>query len=80
MGVGTKVVDWLNDHGHEAVHLREQGLERLPNGKIFEKAVVEKRIVINVRSGLWRNRRFYERRESERDCIPPAQHAGGTCD
>ncbi len=46
MGVGTKVVEWLNAHGHDAVHLRDFGLERLENGKIFQKAVDENRTVL----------------------------------
>ena len=32
--------------GHEAVHLREEGLHRLPNGEIFTKASLEKRIIL----------------------------------
>ena len=46
MGVGKKVVDWLRDQGHDAIHLRELRLERLPNGDIFSKAVDEGRIVL----------------------------------
>ena len=46
MGVGMMVVDWLNARGHQAIHLREQGLERLPNGEIFNKAVDEGRVVL----------------------------------
>lgn len=46
MGVGMKVVEWLNSRGHDAIHLREQGLERLPNGEIFDKAVDEGRVVL----------------------------------
>jgi predicted nuclease of predicted toxin-antitoxin system len=41
-----RVVDWLRDAGHDVVHLREEGLQRLPNGKIFQKAHVEHRIVL----------------------------------
>jgi len=39
MGVSVRLVTWLREQGHEAVHLREQGLQRLPNGEIFTKAV-----------------------------------------
>jgi len=46
MGVSIRVVDWLREQGHEVVHLREEGLQRLPNGEIFTKAVSEKRIVL----------------------------------
>ena len=46
MGVSMKVVDWLRDQGHDSVHLRDEGLHRLPNGEIFSKAIAEKRIVL----------------------------------
>jgi predicted nuclease of predicted toxin-antitoxin system len=32
MGIGWRVVDWLRQHGHDATHLRDEGLQRLPNG------------------------------------------------
>ena len=37
MGVSRQVVDWLHTKGHEAVHLRDEGLQRLPNGEIFRR-------------------------------------------
>lgn len=46
MGVSVRVVEWLRAGGHDAVHLREQGLQRLPNGAIFEKADTEARILL----------------------------------
>jgi predicted nuclease of predicted toxin-antitoxin system len=46
MGVSIRVVDWLRTAGHDAVHLRERGLQRLPNGAIFEKAAAESRILL----------------------------------
>ena len=46
MGVSMGVVEWLREQGHEAKHLREEGLERLPNGEIFEKAARESRVVL----------------------------------
>lgn len=46
MGVDTRVVRWLAKQGHDAVHLRDQGLHRLPNGEIFEKAAGEQRILL----------------------------------
>jgi len=46
MGVSMRVVDWLRQRGDDVVHLREQGLERLPNGDIFEKARIEGRVVL----------------------------------
>jgi predicted nuclease of predicted toxin-antitoxin system len=46
MGVSQKVVEWLRTNGHDAVHLRDEGLQRLPNGEIFQKADREQRIVL----------------------------------
>jgi predicted nuclease of predicted toxin-antitoxin system len=46
MGVSLRVVEWLRAAGHDAVHLRDQGLQRLPNGDIFQKAHAEGRIVL----------------------------------
>jgi predicted nuclease of predicted toxin-antitoxin system len=46
MGVARRVVEWLRASGHDATHLRDEGLQRLPNGQVFAKAVAEDRIVI----------------------------------
>lgn len=46
MGVALRIVEWLRAEGHDAIHLREEGLQRMPNGKIFEKAVSEERIIL----------------------------------
>jgi len=46
MCMDVRVADWLNSHGHEATHLRDEGLQRLPNGEIFDKAITENRIVV----------------------------------
>ena len=45
MGVAQRIVEWLRTEGHDAVHLREEGLQRMPNGEIFEKATSEERII-----------------------------------
>lgn len=46
MGVDVRVVEWLRRHGHDAVHLREEGLHRAPDEQVFAKALVENRIVL----------------------------------
>ena len=46
MGVALRIVEWLREDGHDALHLREDGLHRLPDGDIFEKATVEERGVL----------------------------------
>jgi predicted nuclease of predicted toxin-antitoxin system len=46
MGVDQRVVQWLQGRGHDARHLREEGLHRLPNGEIFAKAIAEDRVIL----------------------------------
>ena len=46
MGVSQRLVAWLCEHGHNAIHLRDQGLHRLPNGDIFTKAAQEQRVIL----------------------------------
>jgi Domain of unknown function (DUF5615) len=38
MCMDVRVASWLNSQGHDATHLRDEGLQRLPNGGVFEKA------------------------------------------
>ena len=46
MGVDIRVVAWLRAQGHDAVHLRDEGLHRAPDAQIFAKALAEDRIVL----------------------------------
>ena len=46
MGISARVVEWLRSQGHDVKHLRDEGLNRLPNGDIFVKAADESRIVL----------------------------------
>jgi predicted nuclease of predicted toxin-antitoxin system len=46
MGISQQVIEWLRTKGRDAVHLRDEGLQRLPNGEIFQKAAREQRIVL----------------------------------
>lgn len=48
MGLATGVARWLRGRGHDAVHIRAEGLQRLPDPEIFEKAVAEDRIILTV--------------------------------
>lgn len=48
MGVSQKTVNWLREKGHDALHLREVGLQRLPDEKIMEKALLEGRIILTM--------------------------------
>ena len=46
MGVSPRAVEWLRSSGHDAVHLREEGLQRLPDEGVFAKARAENRILL----------------------------------
>jgi predicted nuclease of predicted toxin-antitoxin system len=46
MGVHRDVVTWLRHQGHDAKHLCEEGLQRLPDQAIFAKAITEQRVVL----------------------------------
>jgi predicted nuclease of predicted toxin-antitoxin system len=46
MCIDVRIAMCLLQNGHDATHLRDQGLHRMPNGEIFEKAIREDRIVI----------------------------------
>ncbi len=46
MGVSLRVVEWLRTQGDDVVHLREQGLHKLADGKIFDKATAEDRVIL----------------------------------
>ena len=45
MGLAQSSVYFLRSHGYDAVHLREQGLQRLPDPEIVAKAIAEARVI-----------------------------------
>lgn len=46
MGVSQSTAQWLRDRGYDVIHLRDAGLQKLPDEKIVEKAVLENRIIL----------------------------------
>jgi predicted nuclease of predicted toxin-antitoxin system len=46
MNVDWRIVVWLEQNGHDATHLRDQGLQRMADVNIFAKAQAEGRIVV----------------------------------
>ncbi len=52
MGIASSTVRWLKSQGHEAKHLREEGLQRLPDDEIFAKAKSEKCIILTFDLGF----------------------------
>lgn len=48
MGIAMRIVEWLRENGHDAVHLREEGLHKLSDREIFKKAASEGRIILTL--------------------------------
>lgn len=48
MGISPRTVDELRKQEHDAIHLVEQGLERLADEDILLKARIEERILLTV--------------------------------
>ena len=46
MGISPGTVAYLQDSGHDATHLNDQNLGRLPDSEILEKARSEDRILL----------------------------------
>lgn len=46
MGISPRTVAFLRGQGHDATHLIEEGLERLPDAEILRKARNENRIIL----------------------------------
>ncbi len=46
MGISPRVVSTLRERGHEAIHLQEQGLGKMPDGDILAKALTEGRVLL----------------------------------
>lgn len=44
--VDVRVAEWLRSLGHDVRHLRDEGLQQLPDGAVFDKAIAENRIVL----------------------------------
>lgn len=48
MGIARSTVEWLRASGYDATHLLDEGLERLPDREIVQKARSEGRCVLTV--------------------------------
>jgi len=46
MGISPETVSWLRSQGHDAIHLHEEGLDRLTDQEILEKARQEGRVLL----------------------------------
>lgn len=52
MGISPVTVDFLRRLGHDAVHLHEEGLDRLPDPDLLEKARREGRVLLTSDLGF----------------------------
>lgn len=48
MGISLRTVDWLRELGHDVVHLRDRGLQKLPDDEILALALVEQRVILSI--------------------------------
>ena len=46
MGVSLGVVNWLRENGHDAIHLRDEGLQSATDEVVFEMAASELRVLL----------------------------------
>jgi predicted nuclease of predicted toxin-antitoxin system len=46
MGISLRTVDFLRDLGHDATHLHEEGLDRIPDSDILAKAQREECVLL----------------------------------
>ena len=46
MGAAPRTAAFLREHGHDAVHLREQNLQRFADEAVMRKAADEKRVLV----------------------------------
>lgn len=52
MGLSQSCIRWLREQGHEAVHLRELGLQRMPDPLILAKSVSDGFIPLTMDLGF----------------------------
>jgi predicted nuclease of predicted toxin-antitoxin system len=46
MSVNLRIVQWLQQNGDDAIHLRDEGLQRFARPEIFDKAHPEGRVIL----------------------------------
>jgi predicted nuclease of predicted toxin-antitoxin system len=48
MGIAQSVAAWLTGIGHDAIHLNDEELYKLPDDLIIQKAINENRIILTL--------------------------------
>lgn len=46
MGISQTTINWLKENGYDAIHLREENLQRISDVEIIKKARKENRIIL----------------------------------
>lgn len=46
--VDVAVNRWLREQEYDSIHLRDEGLQRLPDDKVFAKADAERRVIVTI--------------------------------
>jgi predicted nuclease of predicted toxin-antitoxin system len=46
--IDVRVAEWLKSLGHDPLHLRDEGLQRLPDVAVFDKAIAESRVILTA--------------------------------
>jgi predicted nuclease of predicted toxin-antitoxin system len=46
--VDVAVNRWLRERGDDSIHLRDEGLQRMPDEEIFDKAYAEERVIVTI--------------------------------
>ena len=48
MGVSPRCIEWLRTQGHDAIHLFERKLHRLPDNAVLHLAATENRVLLTM--------------------------------
>jgi len=48
MAISRSTVAWLRDHGHDALHVRDEGMQRADDEVILTKARDEQRVLLTL--------------------------------
>lgn len=48
MGISQHTISWLRQQGFDAIHLRVEGLQRLPDNEFLAKAATENRVLLTM--------------------------------
>lgn len=54
MGASPRTAEFLRRHGHDAVHWRERGLQRLPDPDVVQLAAAESQVIVTFDLGFSR--------------------------